>query len=114
MINMGITRKELFTDSQNELANLTRVLGHPARIAILEHLLKSGICINTNLVQELGLAQATISQHLRELKDLGIIRGSIEGTKLCYCIDSEKWSHFQNLISDFFSRFHPGPPQVCC
>ena len=96
---MGITRTDLFTEEQNELAETARVLGHPARIAILQHLLRANTCINSDLVQELGLAQATISQHLRELKNQGLIQGTIEGTRMCYCIDPGKWQEAKKVSS---------------
>ncbi len=99
---MGITKTELFTKDQNDLANIARTLGHPARIAILQHLIKTNACICNDLVAELGLAQATISQHLRELKQAGLIQGSIEGTSVCYCIDTTAWDKYRKLIADFF------------
>ena len=109
---MGITRTDLFTQEQNELADMARVLGHPARIAILQHLLQANTCINSDLVQELGLAQATISQHLRELKNSGLIQGTIEGTRMCYCIDPEKWEEVQNSIQSLF-KLYPKPKDCC-
>ena len=99
---MGISKTELFTKKQNELANVARVLGHPARIAILQHLVKINACICNDLVEELGLAQPTISQHLKELKQVGLIQGSIEGTSVCYCIDSKVWERYKRLMSEFF------------
>lgn len=111
---MGVTKKDLFTDQQNKLASLARVLGHPARIAILEYLLKSNTCINGDLVQELGLAQATISQHLRELKEIGLIKGSIEGVSVCYCIDPQKWQEVTRSFSDLFGRYQDPERGTCC
>jgi predicted transcriptional regulator len=99
---MGITKSQIFTEEQNQLAQIAKVLGHPARIAILEHIMKSNACICNDLVNEIGLAQATISQHLKELKSIGIISGSIEGKSICYCIDKNKWSEIQLSISNFF------------
>ena len=87
---MGITKSQIFTQEQNKLAQIAKVLGHPARIAILEHIMKSNACICNDLVSEIGLAQATISQHLKELKSIGIISGSIEGKSICYCINKNK------------------------
>ncbi|MFN6944640.1 MAG: ArsR/SmtB family transcription factor [Cytophagaceae bacterium] len=101
---MGLTKKELFTDTQNTLSDLAKVLGHPARIAILDHLLKCKECITGDIVQETGLAQATISQHLKELKSIGIIKGSIEGTAVCYCIDSVRWEEIKHLFLNFFGK----------
>lgn len=100
---MGLVKTELFTESQNRLANWARVLGHPARIAILQFLLKSESCINGDLVSELGLAQATISQHLRELKEVGLIKGSIEGVKVNYCIDRAQWEAMQLEMKAFLN-----------
>src|ERR1035437_4402634 len=99
---MGVSKTELFTRKQNELANIARALGHPARIAILQHLVKINACICNDLVSELGLAQPTISQHLKELKQLGLIQGAIEGTSVCYCIDSKVWEKYKKLLSEFF------------
>ena len=84
---MGITKSEIFSSRQNKLASMMKALAHPARIAIIQHLIKMNACINGDLVEELGLAQATISQHLKELKSAGLIKGSIDGTSVCYCID---------------------------
>tara|TARA_R110000850_G_scaffold44733_1_gene113482 strand:+ start:276 stop:605 length:330 start_codon:yes stop_codon:yes gene_type:complete len=109
---MGVTRTDLFSNMQNELALMARVLGHPAHIAILEHLLKLNSCINSDLVNELGLAQATISQHLKELKNIGLIKGTVEGTSMCYCIDSEKWTTLKNQFSTFFDQL--AKPGDCC
>jgi predicted transcriptional regulator len=101
---MGITKTDLFTAEQNELATLAKAFAHPARIAILQYLVKSKSCINGTLVQELGLAQATISQHLRELKDLGLIQGSIEGVSVSYCINVKKWELVQGLFNGLFDQ----------
>ena len=84
---MGLVKADLFSTEQNRIASMAKVLGHPARIAILQYLVKRGTCVNGSLVEELGLAQATISQHLWELKNAGLIQGTVEGTSVCYCID---------------------------
>ena len=102
---MGLTRTDLFTREQNDLAFAAKAFGHPARIAIIEYLLKTDACINGDLVQELGLAQATISQHLRELKEIGIIRGTIDGVRVNYCIDSTKWKEIKEQFTDLFEKF---------
>ncbi|WP_090602001.1 ArsR/SmtB family transcription factor [Parapedobacter koreensis] len=101
---MGITKTEIFSEKQNELAITFKALAHPARIAILQHIIKQQACICNDLVQELGLAQPTISQHLRELKNIGIIKGSIEGTSICYCIDEVVWHSVKNELTAFFSQ----------
>ena len=102
---MGVTKTNLFTAKQNELSQIAKVFAHPARIAIIDHLLKTNACINSDLVEELGLAQATISQHLKELKELGIIKGSIEGTSMSYCINSNRWNEVRSKLTGFFDRY---------
>jgi len=110
---MGITKSEIFTEKQNHLAGIAKVLGHPARIAILEQILKTEGCICGDLVDEIGLAQPTISQHLRELKSVGLIKGNVEGTKVCYCINETVWSDVQILLSNFFSLFKNDDGSCC-
>lgn len=105
---MGITKADLFTEEQNTFAVIGKAFSHPARIAILQHLLKANACINSDLVNELGLAQATISQHLKELKAIGIIKGTVEGVSMNYCIDQENWKKVSTMFDQFFSQ-HP-----CC
>ncbi len=108
---MGITKTDLYTEAQNELAMLFKVLGHPARIAILHYLSQCKSCITGEIVTEIGLAQPTISQHLKELKAIGIIKGTIEGTSVCYCINPEKWDELGALSADLFATHHP---DKCC
>ncbi|MCT4630770.1 helix-turn-helix transcriptional regulator [Winogradskyella sp.] len=98
---MGLTKSEIFTDQQNEIASLAKAFAHPARVAILQQIFKAKTCICGDLVDEIGLAQATISQHLRELKKIGLIKGSIEGTSVCYCIDEENWAKTNNIFVQF-------------
>ncbi len=107
---MGLTKADLFTKEQNELAQMAKVFAHPARIAILEHLLKANQCINSSLVEELGLAQATVSQHLKELKSIGLIMGTIEGTSMSYCINPKKWEEVKMQFAGFLDRYDPN----CC
>ena len=102
---MGLTKTEIFTDRQNKLAQMMKALGHPARIAIIQHLVKTQACICGDLVEELGLAQATISQHLKELKNAGLIQGTIEGTSVCYCIDPKVWNQYRVAFDTFFVSF---------
>ena len=99
---MGATKTDLFTKKQTELAHMAKPIAHPARIAILQQLIKTNACICVNLVDELGLAQPTISQHLKELKLAGIIRGTVEGTSVCYCIDPKVWQKYRQFFNDFF------------
>lgn len=99
---MGLTKSEMFSDKQNRLAQMMKALAHPARIAIIQHLVKAQACICGDLVDELGLAQATISQHLKELKNAGLIQGTIEGTSVCYCIDHKVWQQYRKEFDTFF------------
>jgi len=101
---MGLTKTEMFTDEQNHLASVLKALAHPARIAILQYIIKQNACICNDIVEELGLAQATISQHLKELKNIGIIKGNIEGTSICYCIDEKVWRKVKARLDAFFSE----------
>ena len=110
---MGVTKTDLFTAQQNQLATWAKVLGHPARIAILQHLLKQNTCICGSLVEVLGLAQATISQHLRELKDAGLITGTVEGTSVCYCIEPKTWAKAQAAFTTLFNTYEPIGGDCC-
>lgn len=89
IISMGATKTEHFTSKQNSIATIAKALGHPARVAILEYLMKVDSCICGDIVNELPLAQPTISQHLKELKNAGLIKGNIEGNAICYCVDEK-------------------------
>jgi DNA-binding transcriptional ArsR family regulator len=109
---MGVTKFEIFSDKQNRLAGMMKALAHPARIAIIQHLIKANACICGDLVGELGLAQPTISQHLKELKQAGLIQGAIEGTSICYCIDAKTWAVFQKEIAALFAAYKGG--NQCC
>ena len=99
---MGLTKTEFFTEHQNKLALMMKALSHPARIAIIQHLIKTNTCICGDLVDELGLAQATISQHLKELKNVGLVKGTIEGTSVCYCIDQKFFKFYRSELELFF------------
>lgn len=99
---MGVSKTEQFTDSQNELAKLAKALGHPARIAIIDYLASVDTCICGDIVKEIQLAQPTVSQHLKELKNAGLIKGSIEGNAICYCIDENALEKISDYINDTF------------
>ncbi|MBG47307.1 MAG: transcriptional regulator [Pseudozobellia sp.] len=101
---MGLAKTEIFTDEQNQIALFAKVFGHPARVAILQQLFKLDTCICGDLVEEIGLAQPTISQHLKELKNLGLIKGNVEGTSVCYCIDKKNWSEMKNTMLQFLNQ----------
>ena len=100
---MGTTKKEEFSSTQNRLADLAKALAHPARIAILEFLSKQNSCICGVIVDELPLSQSTVSQHLAELKRVGIITGNIEGPKVCYCINQKVWREAKQLLTQFLT-----------
>lgn len=110
---MGITKSDSFSVQQNELANQLKALAHPARIAIIEHLLKTNSCICGDLVNELPLSQATVSQHLKELKLAGLIKGNIEGNSICYCIDQENFDQLTNKIIEINKKLMPKNKSCC-
>jgi ArsR family transcriptional regulator len=101
---MGTTKTEHFTDRQNQLATLAKALGHPARIAILDYLLKVDTCICGDIVNELPLAQPTISQHLKELKNADLIKGNIDGNAICYCINEKTFEVLQTYVSNITDK----------
>lgn len=110
---MGVSKTEEFTVIQNQIANLAKAIGHPARVAIIDFLLKQESCICKDIVGELPLSQPTISQHLRELKKVGLIKGTIEGNTVCYCLDK---SGFQDLFaysSGILQKLNT-PNSECC
>lgn len=112
-MDMGTTKTDLFTQEQNEISSLLKAMAHPARIAILEYLIAVDTCICGDIVNELPLAQPTVSQHLKELKTAGLIKGSIEGTAICYCVDkavvARVQSYFSGILSKLDSKADP-----CC
>ena len=109
---MGLTKTEIFTEKQNHLAQMMKALAHPARIAIIQYLIKTKACVCGDIVDELGLAQATISQHLKELKNAGLIQGTIEGTSVCYCIDEKVWKQCKKEFETFFVAYKA--TDSCC
>lgn len=110
---MGATKTDHFTDTQNELAILAKALGHPARIAIIEHLIKVHACICGDIVNELPLAQPTVSQHLKELKNAGLIQGSFEGTSICYCISETGIDKLKAFFQDVSNHLDKKKNQCC-
>ncbi|MFT6741111.1 MAG: ArsR family transcriptional regulator, partial [Paraglaciecola sp.] len=105
---MGATKTTAFSDQQNQLAAFAKALGHPARIAILQHLLTVKGCVCGDIVEILPLSQSTVSQHLKALKTAGIIKGEIEGVKTCYCINEVVWQQAGAFLGQFFEQKH------CC
>ena len=108
---MGLTKTEEFTKVQNDLASLAKALGHPARVAILQFLIKKNACVCGDIVEELPLSQSTVSQHLKELKKVGLIKGDIEGPSVCYCIDEKAWSKARKVIGELFESYQEAK---CC
>jgi len=109
---MGLTRTDVHNEQDIELAAVAKALAHPARIAILRYLLSTSQCITGELTDQIGLAQATISQHLKELKAVGIIQGTISGTSTSYCINPAKWDAIGTTIAGLFAQF--GEDRTCC
>jgi len=107
---MGLSKTEEFTKTQNEIASLAKALGHPARIAILQYLAERKTCVCGDIVDELPLSQSTVSQHLKELKKVGLIKGDIDGPTVCYCVDMKVLTKARKLLTDLFQEVH----QSCC
>jgi len=107
---MGLSKTEEYTKTQNEIAALAKALGHPARIAILQYLAEKKSCVCGDIVEELPLSQSTVSQHLKELKQAGLIKGEIDGPSVCYCIDSKSVIKAKKALSDLLQGIH----EDCC
>lgn len=110
---MGVTKTEQFTDKQNRTANLLKALAHPARVAIVEQLLEARSCICGDFVNELPLAQPTISQHLKELKNAGIIQGTVEGTSVCYCLKEESITELYDFLAQIIQTLKNQKSNCC-
>ena len=110
---MGITKSDNFNTRQNEIAVLLKAIAHPARIAIIEYLLKSNKCICNDIVSEIKLAQPTVSQHLRELKNSGLIKGEISGNSICYCLNEKSWMKLQKYMNNIFAKLENLNPKSC-
>ncbi len=107
---MGLSKTEKFTETQNEIASMAKALGHPARIAILQFLAQQKTCICGDIVNDLPLSQSTVSQHLKELKKVGLIKGQIDGPSVCYCIDINVLAKARKQLTDLFVEVH----ERCC
>lgn len=110
---MGASKTEQYTDQQNQIALFAKAIAHPARVSIIDHLFKIDTCVCGALVEEIGLAQPTISQHLKELKNMGLIKGNVEGTSVCYCIHKENWANMRTQIMSFLNQ-DINQDEVCC
>lgn len=110
--HMGATKSEEFTLKDNRIANYAKALAHPARVAILNLLIKKQACICGDIVDELPLSQSTVSQHLKELKQAGLIKGDIDGVTVCYCIDEKEWKIAKERLNRLFNSYK-GTNQCC-
>jgi ArsR family transcriptional regulator len=110
---MGATKTDYFTDRQNQIAGIMKALGHPARVAIIDYLLTVDTCICGDIVNKLPLAQPTVSQHLKELKNAGLVKGNIEGNAVCYCIDEKTFSKFNKLLTNIFDKIQKQKTGCC-
>lgn len=111
---MGATKTDHFTAQQNKLANMMKAMGHPARIAIMEYLIEVDTCICGDIVNVLPLSQPTVSQHLKELKNAGLIKGSVEGTSICYCVDKEGIAELQRYLTNTTLQIEDKEKKSCC
>jgi DNA-binding transcriptional ArsR family regulator len=109
---MGTAKIEEFTIKDNKIAMFAKALAHPARVAILQLLIKKQACICGDIVNELPLSQSTVSQHLKELKESGRIKGDIDGAKVCYCINEKEWEQAKTYLNTLFSSLHH--KNKCC
>lgn len=110
---MGATKSAAFSVKDNAIAKIAKALSHPARVAILKILIKRQACICGDIVDELPLSQSTISQHLKELKEAGLIKGEIEGVTICYCIDEKQWKAAQALLNSLFGNYTKSGSDCC-
>jgi DNA-binding transcriptional ArsR family regulator len=100
---MGLSKKTSFSTRENRIADLAKALAHPARVAILEYLSSQDACMCGDIVEQIPLSQATVSQHLAELKRVGLIKGETEGPRVCYCIDQKSWGEAKLLLTQFLT-----------
>lgn len=100
---MGASNLNLHTSEQIEIAALAKVLSHPARVAILQYISNQESCICGDIVEEIGLSQPTISQHLQVIRQAGLIKGTSEGKSICYCLDIDRFKELQHFFNQFFN-----------
>jgi DNA-binding transcriptional ArsR family regulator len=110
---MGITKTIDYTKIELDIAKYAKALAHPARIAIIQLLLKKQSCVCGDIVDELPISQSTVSQHLKELKEVGLIKGEIEGTSVCYCLDEKEWAKASSLIIKMFDKVAVNNSKCC-
>lgn len=110
---MALNKKTEFPKAELRLAELAKALSHPARIAILKLLAERNTCICGEIVDELPLAQSTVSQHLKELKASGLVQGEIDGPRSCYCIDWDTLKELQSLLGVLFKGMESDHAKCC-
>jgi len=111
---MATNKKEEFTLKEQALANFAKAIAHPARLAILKVLAQQNECICGKIVEVLPLAQSTISQHLKELKKAGLIDGTVDGPRSCYCIDWKAFEKFNTEFNGLFNQLKIKNAKACC
>ena len=111
---MALHKRDHFTAADQEIAAIAKALGHPARIAILRLLAARQSCICGDIVQELPISQSTVSQHLKELKEVGLVRGEIDGPRVCYCLDPAGWANVRHLFTNLFTELQEAAPNCAC
>lgn len=110
---MGAGKHDEFSVKHNRISKYAKALAHPARVAILQFLIKKNVCMCGDIVEELPLSQSTVSQHLKELKEAGLIKGNIDGAKVCYCIDEKEWKEAKAWLTELFDSFKDRSPGCC-
>lgn len=110
---MGITKNTDYTLQERSLAKFAKAISHPARVAILHLLLRKQACVCGDIVEELPLSQSTVSQHLKALKEVGLIKGDIEGASVCYCIDEKVWNSAQQQLNQLFEKLNVNNTKCC-
>lgn len=111
---MAVDKRSIFSEEDQEISLISKALSHPARVTILKYLAKQNSCVCGDIVDELPLAQSTVSQHLKELKNAGLIQGTIEGPKTCYCINTEKYEQLSSLLTSFLEEIKNNHQETCC
>lgn len=101
---MGASKIDIYTTEINDIASLAKVFSHPARVAILQYISKQESCICNDIVEEIGLSQPTISQHLQVINNAGLLKGSFKGKSICYCLNVKRFREFQQLFNQFLNN----------
>ncbi|MES2286322.1 MAG: metalloregulator ArsR/SmtB family transcription factor [Bacteroidota bacterium] len=111
---MAYNKKQEFKNDEIIASEIAKALSHPARVAIIKFLSQQKSCICNDIVEHLPLSQSTVSQHLKELKNAGLIKGEIDGPRVCYCIDKENWKRAKMIFGELFSLNFESMKNKCC